>query len=125
MTIRPRDSLLLGGLALLLGLPLALSSRSVQPARSWLGPSSTVWAGTELRGMNVWSRGGVTSNLLELRCVRQPYLRTRLDYCPGPEWHGWAEWKTGHVVYKPGWKKSTPKIPPVSLAAPWWLKFCR
>ncbi len=29
MTMSPKDSLLLGGLTLLLGLPLALSSRSV------------------------------------------------------------------------------------------------
>ena len=126
MTMSPKDSLLLGGLTLLLGLPLALSSRSVQPARSWPGLTGTVWAGTELRGLDVWSRGGVTGNVLEWRCQRYPFLRTRLDYWPGPEWHGWAEWKANKVVYVPGWgTKARPKIEAVSLNAPWWLKFCR
>ena len=101
------------------------------PAAAWPGPPGTRWAGTELRGMDVWSGGGVNggvgSNLLELRCVVRPFLKTRVNYWPGPEWRGWAEWRRDKVVYAPGWSaKVRPESlkNPVSIAAPAWLRWC-
>lgn len=126
---------LIGGLlliALLLGLllsfPLALMRPAVLPGtKPWPGPAGTRWAGTELQGMEVWQGGEVSSTLLELRCVARPSLKTRLDYWPGPEWNGWAEWRADKVVYLPGWgEKVRPKSlkNPVSIAAPAWLRWC-
>lgn len=134
--MRSKASLIVGlpvlivGLLGLLGAPLAVLGRSsVQPGhRTWPGPPGTRWAGTELRGMDVWSgwggNAGVSDNLLELRCVTRPLLKKRLSYWPGPEWRGWAEWKADRVTYQPGWKSANPRIEPVSISAPWWLRWC-
>ena len=116
-------------LALLLGLVLAFPLFMLRPhplaAAVWPGSPGTRWAGAELRGMDVLGHKGIVrEQFLELRCRRLPVLKTKVEYWPGPEWHGWAEWNTDRVTYQPGWKASTPTIKPGSIAAPWWLRRC-
>ena len=125
--MKTRDSLIIGITTLLIA--AAFWPRHTDtPAQEWSGPAGTGWAGAQARGMQRWdgsfSNTHVASEYLELRCVRRPFLRTRLAYWPGPEWQGWAEWKTDRVAYVPGYKNSTPKFNPVNITAPWWLELC-
>ncbi|QII21457.1 hypothetical protein G6R31_12510 [Deinococcus wulumuqiensis R12] len=116
------------GVVVVLLVALSWPRDSGTVAREWPGPAGTRWAGLQLRGVQryggFFSNVGLTGQSLELRCRRFPALRIRTEYWPGPEWRGWAEWKTDRVTYQPGWKNATPRNEPVSLGAPWWLNLC-
>ena len=125
--MRPKDHLWLGAIFLLLGV-LFWPRSAGMPARAWSGAAGTRWASTELRGMQRWegafSNVSLAGEALELRCRHLSVLKTSIEYWPGPEWHGWAEWHADRVTYQPGWKTASSKIRPVSIAAPWWLRWC-
>ena len=102
-----RPVLLLGSLALLLGLVLGLVSSGSHTVHRWDGPPGTVWAGVETRGLNHWAgRGAVVDcRTLELRCRHLPLLRTRAGVplnMPDALWDGHIGWEAGAVVYAPG-----------------------
>lgn len=126
--MRPKDHLLLGAIFLLLTAFFWPRHTDTLAHLPWPGPTGTRWAGTELRGMQRWegafSNVSVAGEALQLRCRRFPVLKTKTEYWPGPEWHGWAEWHADRVTYQPGWKTASSKIRPVSIAAPWWLRWC-
>ena len=123
-----RSVLLLGLLVLPLGLLLGLASSGSHTVHRWDGPPGTVWAGTELRAVDMTSgrEGMVSGSLLELRCRHLPLLRTRTgDYWPGVEWRGQSVWDAAKVTYQPDWAGARPKPKPLSMAAPGWLGWCR
>lgn len=121
-----RAVLLLGVLVLGPGLLLALLGHQALVSSSWPGPPGTRWAGAELREMNVLGhKGMVRGQFLELRCRRFPLLKTRTDDgWFGPEWRGRPVWDADSVTYQPGWEGARPRVSPVSLTAPPWLKLC-
>ena len=121
-------TLYLTGLAVLL-LLLLLPRQTDTPAHApWQGPAGTLWAGTELRGMQAW--GGYFSGVrlkgeyIELRCKKRPFLRTQQEYWPGAEWRSEVHWSPSRATYEPGWKTPGPGVNPIGFEVPWWLKFC-
>ncbi|WP_291427118.1 hypothetical protein [Deinococcus sp.] len=139
MSVRFKQGLTLGLLALLVGLlglllagPLilmGLSHHTGTPAHvPWPGPAGTRWAGTELQGMEKLGRNTLLEEYLELRCVARPSLNTRLDYWPGAgsAWDGWLEWRADKVVYVPykGQEARPRRLLPAIIPAPDWLGGC-
>lgn len=85
------------------------------------GPAGTSWQGLELRGVDVWSRGMVSRQFLELRCARWPLLRRRSSFWAGPEWRGSVVWGAEAVTYRPAFRG----VHPLSLSRPAWARGCR